>query len=486
MLRLSAFSKDEGDILVRFAIIGGGIGGMAAALFLARRGHAVTVFERDEHQPSRDLDQEFFSWHRPGVPQAVQPHGLLAPVRGVLRAEAADVYAEMLRMGALEHYELRCFDSPAPPRPGDDELVTIQTRRIVLEAALSEAVEREPSVRMRRGDAVLGLVVEPGRSAPRVRGVRSVSGSHSADLVLDAAGRRSPVLSWLARAGCREAVVERQRIGIAYFCRWYRLRADGPRNPGLARNGSATSFAAGGVFPSENGTFAASLTVSTADPTRGTLRDPRVFEQVARTFPAIGAWLALEPEPLSAVLTMGGLENRWTSLIDVSGPVVTGLIGIGDASIHTNPTMGQGAALALRAAQWVAHHADEVQEDAWAFAMDYHRWASQTLYPWFATQVAADAATQEQLRRNLRAQGTTQVTGAARVRAAREVCAWQDPVVMRARAQVRHLILHEEQAYGAEEVRARVERWLEEHPGFIPTFDGPQRAAWEAATRQRA
>jgi hypothetical protein len=66
------------------------------------------------------------------------------------------------------------------------------------------------------------------------------------------------------------------------------------------------------------------------------------------------------------------------------------------------------------------------------------------------------------------------------------VCAYQDPVVMRARAQVRHLLLSEEQAYGVEEVRTRVERWLEEHPGFVPEFDGPQRDAWEAAARPRA
>lgn len=125
-------------------MVGGGIGGLAAALFLARRGHAVTVLERDARRPGHDLDEDFFGRRRPGVPQAIQPHGLLAPVRTVLRAETPDVYEAMLSMGALERHEFEWFAEPPPARPGDEDLVTVQTRRIVLEAALHDAVHREP------------------------------------------------------------------------------------------------------------------------------------------------------------------------------------------------------------------------------------------------------------------------------------------------------------------------------------------------------
>ncbi|MGY3680631.1 NAD(P)/FAD-dependent oxidoreductase [Streptomyces sp. TE33382] len=466
--------------MTRVAIAGGGISGLAVALFLGRRGHEVTVFEQDDHRPGDDLDQDFFAWHRPGVPQAVQPHGLLAPVRQVLRSETPDVYEALLRRGAGERDELAWFPERPPVRPGDGDLVTVQARRIVLETALHEAVECEPGVELRRGDPVAGLVVERRGDIPRVTGVRSASGAYGADLVLDASGRRSKVNGWLAEGGCRDAVVENQRIGIAYFCRWYRLRADAPRKPGRLMNGSASSFAVGGVFPSDNGTFAVSLTVSTADPTRAALKDPDVFERVARTFPPVAAWLALEHEALSDVLAMGGLDNRWTSLVDDTGPVVAGLVGVGDSVMHTNPTFGQGVALGLRAGQWIAHHAKDAARDPVSFTEEYHRWTVRELRPWFDTQAASDLASAAQL--GSPASRTTEPpTGAAREQAARAACALEDPVVMRARAQVRHLVLTEEQAYGTEEVRAHVARWLERHPDFVPGFDGPEREEWESA-----
>ncbi|MEU1467329.1 NAD(P)-binding protein [Streptomyces sp. NPDC005761] len=472
--------------MTRVAIVGGGIGGMAVALFLGRRGHAVTVLERDGRRPGRDLDADFFDWRRPGVPQAVQPHGLLAPVRTVLREEAPDVYDAMLRMGAGERNELEWFPERPPERPGDEDLVTVQTRRIVLEAALHDAVHREPNVDVRLGEPAEGLVVDRHGAAfggaPRVTGVRSRSGRHDADLVLDAGGRRSPVSGWLTGAGCRDAVVENHRIGIAYFCRWYRLPPDGPRDPGRVKSGSVAAFAVGGVFPSDNGTFAVFLTVSTADPTRGALLDPEVFERVARTFPAVAAWLDLRPDAVSRVLAMGGLDNRWTGLSDAAGPVVTGLVGVGDAVTHTNPTMGQGVALALWAAQWVAGHAARAAVDPEAFAADYHRWAGRTLRPWFDVQVAMDRANEARLAHPARP-SSEPLSTAARDAAAVSACSWEDPVVMRARARIRHLVQPADQAYGTAEVRARVARWLVEHPGFTPAYDGPAREEWESAVR---
>ncbi|MFJ6217091.1 NAD(P)/FAD-dependent oxidoreductase [Streptomyces sp. NPDC092296] len=465
--------------MARVAVVGGGIGGLAAALFLGRRGHTVTVWERDGRRPGTDLDQDFFAWRRPGVPQAIQPHGLLAPVRRILRAEAPDVYEAMLRLGARERHEFEWFAERPPARPGDEDLVTVQTRRIVLEAALHDAVRREPSVEVLLGEAVTGLLVDQHGNIPQVTGVRSAAGAHPADLVLDAGGRRSPVTGWLAEAGCRSAVVENHHIGIAYFCRWYRLRADGPRPPGRVRTGSMSAFAVGGVFPSDNGTFAVALTVSTTDPTRGALRDPAVFEAAARCFPAAAAWLALDHGPISDVHAMAGLDNRWTALVDDTGPVVNGLVGVGDSVTHTNPTLGQGTALALQAGQWVAHHLDAAPADPAAVTEDHHRWSLRALRPWFDAQVAVDRANATRLSAG---EPPGPPAAIARERAALAACAFDDPVVMRARALVRHLVLPAEQAYGTEEVRTRVARRLGDHPDFTPTFDGPDRGEWEAVT----
>ncbi|MFG3052611.1 FAD-dependent oxidoreductase [Kitasatospora sp. NPDC048239] len=453
--------------MARVAVIGGGISGLATALMLGRRGHPVTLFEQDTRQAGEDLDQDFFDWRRPKVPQAVQPHSFLAPVRSVLLTEAPDVHADLLARGATEYHDFDWFGEHPPHRAGDEELVTLRTRRIVLEAALTAAVRRERTVDVRRGCRVRGLTFGEGRPA-RVTGVQAGADLHRADLVVDASGRRSPVPAWLVEAGCRPPVVESHRAGIAYLCRWYRLRADGPGGPGRVQNGSAAPFALAGVFPSDNGIFAVNLVVSTADPTRGALTDPAVFEAVARRFPAAAAWLDLAPEPQSAVLAMAGLDNRWTSLADGDGPVVTGLVNAGDSLIHTNPTLGHGVALGMRAAQHLATHVDRIAEDP----TGYHAWTAQDLRPLFDAQVAADRANERNLAES--------APPSDRRAAARAACAFDDPVVMRARAQVRHLVLPADEAYGSDEVEGHVTAWLAARPDYSPRPDGPTRDQWDA------
>lgn len=453
--------------MARVAVIGGGISGLGTALMLGRRGHTVTLYEQDARQAGDDLHRDFFHWDRPRIPHAVQPHSLLAPVRTVLRSEAPDVYADLLARGAREYHEFDWFTAHPPHRPGDEDLVTLRTRRIVLEAALTAAVRREPAVEVRPGHRVSGFTFEDGSPA-RVTGVRAGAHTRRADLVVDAAGRRSPVPGWLAAAGCRPPVVDSHRAGIAYLCRWYRPRAGGPRNPGRVKTGSSAPFAIAGVFPSDNDTFAVNLVLSTADPTRGALTDPAVFEAVARRFPATRAWLDLDPEPQSEVLPMAGLDNRWTSLADDTGPVVTGLVNTGDSLVHTNPTLGHGAALALLAAQHLAARADRIAADPAV----YHDWTARALRPWYDAQVAADRGNEQRL--------AEAAAPSDRRAAARAACAFDDPVVMRARAQVRHLLRPADEAYGADEVDRRVTAWLAARPEFTPEPDGPTREQWDA------
>ncbi|MER7708776.1 FAD-dependent oxidoreductase [Kitasatospora sp. NPDC097605] len=451
--------------MARVAVIGAGISGLGTALMLGRRGHAVTVFEQDAREAGEDLHRDFFHWGRPRVPQAVQPHSFLAPVRTVLRDEAPDVHADLLARGAREYHDFDWFGEHPPHRAGDEDLVTLRTRRIVLEAALTAAVRREPTVEVRRGVRVRGLLVGPGRPV-RVTGVRTGTETQRADLVVDAAGRRSPVPGWLAEAGCRPPVVDSHRAGIAYLCRWYRLRPDGPRDPGRVKPGSSSPFALAGVFPSDNDTVAVNLVLSTADPTRAALTDPAVFEAAARRFPATAAWLDLDPEPQSPVLAMAGLDNRWTSLADGDGPVVTGLVNAGDSLVHTNPTLGHGVALGLRAAQHLATHADAIAADP----AGYHAWTARALRPWFDAQVTADRANERRLTENPPPPDHRAAALAA--------CAFDDPVVMRARAQVRHLLLTPDAAYGTDEIDRHLATWLAAHPDFTPHHDGPTRPQW--------
>ncbi|MFS0691222.1 NAD(P)/FAD-dependent oxidoreductase [Streptomyces nitrosporeus] len=468
--------------MTRIAVIGGGVGGLATALFSARRGHRVTLFEQVDRRVGSDLDRDFFGWNRPAVPQAVQPHVFLSPVRSVLLDEAPDVYAAVLGMGATTQHELDWFVERPPLRPGDEDLVAVRARRIVLEKALADAVQREPGVESRYGDPVVGLVTEARSAIPRVLGVGSASGTHAAELVVDAGGRRSRLPRWLDDAGCRQVREERHRTGIAYFCRWYRLRP-GSSPPKRTRTVSAAGFALALVFPSDSDVFGIAVVVSTSDPTRGALRNPGVFDAVARAFPAAAVWLGLDPEPVSGVHTMAGLDNRWWGLADRAGPVVAGVVGVGDCVIHTNPTLSQGVSLALRTAQWTAVHARiKAARDPASLTAEHHYWTVTELKPWFDAQVETDRRKDEGL-----AAATVPADPRARPgdEAALMACSLDDPVVMRARAQVRHLIAPAEQAYGTDEVRAHLWRWRENHPGFVAPHEGPGRDVWESLTTAR-
>ncbi|MFE9628828.1 FAD-dependent oxidoreductase [Streptomyces sp. NPDC006527] len=469
--------------MAHIVVMGGGIAGLATALFLARGAHDVTLFEQDATEPSGDLDEDSFGRPRPRVPQAVQPHALLGPARSVLRSRTPDVYAQLLRLGAWEQHEFDWFTEHPPYRPGDEDLVLVRLRRVVLETALRAVVHAHRNVRVESGTAVHGLVVGPGGGrAPRVTGVRLAAGQVAADLVVDATGRRSPVATWLARAGAPAPRTRRHRVGLAYACRWYRAHPGAMTRTRLPHvpYTSAAPYALSIAFPSDNGLLGVALVCPVDDPTLPALRDPRTFDGLARLFPSSGAWLADDPQPVGEVHVMAGLDNRWSPTADTAGPVVTGLVRVGDALVHTNPTLTQGISLALWAAARVAetaHHATRHEE----FAGSYDRWAHTVLKPWFDLQVAADRDNE----RRLSGTAGAPVDEEARQEAARFPCALEDPLVMRAWAQARHMVRTPDEAFGSEDVRLRVDRWLKDRTDAPQPPAGPPRGIWESVVAAR-
>ncbi|WP_436770786.1 hypothetical protein [Yinghuangia sp. YIM S09857] len=137
--------------------------------------------------------------------------------------------------------------------------------------------------------------------------------------------------------------------------------------------------------------------------------------------------------------------------------------------------------MALQEAQWVAANSGDAERDPAGFALAYAAWCGSALRPWFDVQVEAD-------------RGLATVMGAVRdsdaptappdrdvARMARSACAYEDPVVMRARAKVQHLAEVPAVAYADEEVRRHVDLWLAARGGHVPGPDGPGREEWLAA-----
>ncbi|MDR6974314.1 2-polyprenyl-6-methoxyphenol hydroxylase-like FAD-dependent oxidoreductase [Streptomyces sp. 3330] len=460
--------------MARIAVIGAGITGTATALFLARAGHDVTLLEQEARAVTGRLDEDFFDWPRPRVPQAIQPHALLSPARAVLKAEVPDVYDHLKRLGAWEQHELDWFDARPAYREGDEHLVLVRTRRVLLETALRSAAQFQSNLRLLQGTRVLGLQTRQttGRP-PQVTGITFAGGQLHADLVVDAAGQRSPVGSWLDGLVARPLRSERHRVGVAYACRWYRMPSGtrpGHRTPYTSASPHALSIA----FPSDNDLLGVALVCATKDPTLPALTDPNVFDALAVLFPSSGAWLAEGAEPVGGVHIMAGLHNRWRPTADERGPLVTGLVRVGDALVHTNPTLTQGTTLALRAAQRIAATAGTAAHH-YLYADAYGRWAERVLKPWYDLQVIADRDNEARLSGVI----APPVDAEGRLKAARFACALEDPTVMRAWARARHMLTMPDEAFGTDEIRERLTRWLAARPESRPGPSGPTRRQWE-------
>jgi hypothetical protein len=236
-------------------IMGGGMCGLGAAMLLARDGHVVTVLERDADPVPDSPHDAWDHWTRKGVAQFRQPHNLMPGLRLLLEADLPDVQEALRRAGAGK------FDllNPLPPvfgdqspRPIDDKLWTYTARRPVAEWVLASCAQREPRVTVRRGVQVTGLLAGPSAmpGAPHIAGVQTAGGETlRADLVVDATGRQSHTLGWLAAVGGRPPEETDADCGFVYYTRYFSGIEPARRGPALMPVGSISIL----TLPGDNG-----------------------------------------------------------------------------------------------------------------------------------------------------------------------------------------------------------------------------------------
>ena len=354
-------------------VLGGGVAGLSAALAFARRGHRVALVERDGEPPEGEPDELLDHWARPGVPHFRLPHNFLGLARKVLLAEAPDVLDSVLELGATENRQYELI--PGEPLPGDEDLVSICASRPVFEAALRRAVDSEPNVKIETGARVVGLVVDGNEGgALRVVGARLGDGREvRGDLLVDALGRSSALVSWLAAADARPPLERRSECGLLYYSRHFRVLPgiELPLLPTLLRAPrNEIGYMAFAVFVEDNDTFASALMIPPWDRELRALKSEHTYMAAARAMPPLEPWLA-RSEPTTPVLPMGSLQNLQRSMVVDGSPVAVGVQPIGDALCHTNPTFAYGASLAIHHAFTLARVAASARDPtALAVAFD--------------------------------------------------------------------------------------------------------------------
>ena len=382
-------------------VIGGGVSGLGTALALARRGHEITVVERD-HTPMPTSADEAFDWDRRGAPQVRHSHAFLARLHGLLSNDYPDVLAALVAEGATE---IR-FGDDLPPeihdfqrQPGDDDLVMLACRRTTFEWVVRRAALAEGRVHLRTGVAATGLCAAgfvdsaAGGQRPIVSGVRLSDGTElSGDLVVVAAGRRSVVPEWLVEIRAVEIPEEVEDTGIVYFSRFYKLR-DGCEYPGSSGLiGGDLGYLKYGVFVGDNRTFSVTLAVSTEDgELRRALGVPAAFETAARHLTVTAPWLDGRAEPITPIVhVMAGLLNRWRDYVIDGEPVAVGIVPVGDAILCTNPLYGRGCTTAFWGAHLLAEAIDASPNDVEQIARSYDAAVRAEIRPWYEASVEQD------------------------------------------------------------------------------------------------
>ena len=385
--------------MVRVAVVGAGVSGLAACVALARDGHHVTLFERDPLEVAADA-HEAFEADRRGAPQIRHSHAFLARLRNLLRDHYPDVLEALHAAGATD---LRFADGlPATiteyvPEPGDEDLSMLACRRTTFEWVLRRVATAEGGVEVRGGVEVVGLVTDSAAvtaEAPVVvRGVRLASGTEEPfDLTVVATGRRSALPVWLSEIGAGEVPEVSDESGIVYFSRFYRLQPGRDLPPRTGPIGGDLGYLKYGVFAGDNGTFSLTLAAATDDRVmRRLLDDDEVFDRAGQAMTFTAPYLDGRAEPITGVHKIAGLMSRWRDYAVDGRALAIGVVPIGDALLATNPLYGRGCTTGFWAAHLLSEKLRTHSDDLTAGLMAYYVAVECDLHPWVVATMRTDA-----------------------------------------------------------------------------------------------
>lgn len=385
------------DVLV----IGAGIGGLCTALSLSPTGRHITILERDQPPPSTDADVVFLDWHRRGAGHVRQSHAFLARLRSIIKAHHPGLLDELKALGARElTFEMMLSDIQRElykPKPEDEELTIITSRRTTLELALRGYVERLENVTIRPGVFIRKLLTRPADDgAVEVYGVTGEENDAPlelhADLIVDASGKSGFLIQQLMEEGAK-ITEESETAGILYFTRHYRL-LPGQEEPSRTENPPPSGdlgYIKFGVFPGDNGCF--SITISVAEvetELRKSIMNPDVFHAITMELPGIRPWTdPARSEPRGKVHGMGDLHSRWRDMVVEGVPATRNYFPLGDTLVRTNPLYGRGCSFAAVSAEMLRETLDETSDPV-ARQTAYHARLRKELRPYYMNQRAQD------------------------------------------------------------------------------------------------
>jgi 2-polyprenyl-6-methoxyphenol hydroxylase-like FAD-dependent oxidoreductase len=377
--------------LTRTIVIGGGVVGLCASILLAQDGHEVVVLERDPAPPPAP-SEAWTSWPRQGVNQFRMLHLFLPRFNQIMKVEAPQVIDALIAAGGLRSNTL----DGIPPEmgggvgEGDEVFESVTARRPVAEAAIAGVAAATDGITIRRGEAVVGLLTsDSAGGVPHVIGVRTEAGEElHADLVVDAAGRRSALPRLLEAIGAPAPIEERDDSGFVYYGRHFRSD-DGSIPPifgPLLMPQDSLSIL---TLPADNGTWGVGLIAGGKDAPLRKLSDVETWERVLGAYPLAAHWMNGQPID-EGVAIMAKIEDRHRSFVVDGAPVATGVIPLADSWACTNPSVGRGISIGTMHSVALRDLLREQIADPTAFALAWHDATMATTEPWYRATLDFD------------------------------------------------------------------------------------------------
>jgi len=388
----------------RIVVLGAGVIGLSTAIMLAQRGHDVSVLERDSEPVPASPDESWSAWARRGVVQFRQPHFLHAAGRHILDDRLPEVKEALLDSGCVSFAYMQTMPpsiTDRSAREGDERFLTVTGRRTTIEYAIARMAKN--LVDVQRGVTIANLMVSP-RSAgvPHVTGVRMTDDREvTADLIIDATGRASKLPSWLEAIGARRPIEEVEESGFIYYTRFFHSpTGEVPR----CRAALLTHFHTFSLLtlPGDSKTWSATVFIYSGDPALKEVRHLKHWTRLFTACPMHAHWL--DGDPISDVLSMGGVTDRYRRFVLDGAPVATGIIAVGDAWACTNPVNGRGITMGLMHAAGTVDLVDQHLKDPLALALAHDAMTEARVTPWYRHTVEFDRKRTSQIKANIEGQ----------------------------------------------------------------------------------
>jgi flavin-dependent dehydrogenase len=148
--------------------------------------------------------------------------------------------------------------------------------------------------------------------------------------------------------------------------------------------------------------------IFSGDPPLKALRHTPQWTALVRACPLHAHWL--DGEPLTEVLAMGGITDRYRRFVVDGSPVATGIVSIGDAWACTTPVAGRGISIGLLHAQGTVEVIGRHLDDPGALALAQDRMTETRMTPWYRDTVAEDRQRSAQIRAVMQGQSVPSPT----------------------------------------------------------------------------